>query len=102
MTTEQYITELQNITLNAINALRITGCADKLADSLSEKLEEFAEPPKQTDGKIAIFVDGGIVQGIRSNIAENIDVEIVDADNDPNDADDRWEELQTELPFGNY
>jgi hypothetical protein len=102
MTTEQYITELQNLTLNAINALRITGCADKLADSLSEKLEELAEPPKQTNGKIAIFVEGGIVQGILSNIGETIDVEVVDSDNDIDGAEDRWEELQNELPFGNY
>jgi hypothetical protein len=52
--------------------------------------------------KLAIFVEGGIVQAIRSNIAFEIDIEIVDCDNDPNKADDRWEEMQTELPFGNY
>ena len=45
MTQEQYINELQAVALNAINALRITGCADKRADDLAEKLESLAEPP---------------------------------------------------------
>jgi len=52
--------------------------------------------------KIAIYVEGGIVQGIRSNIGEDLDIEIVDCDNEPDYAEDRWEELQTELNFGNY
>ena len=52
--------------------------------------------------KIAIFVEGGIVQAIRSNISPDLEIEIVDVDNDPDEAEDRWEELQTELEFGNY
>jgi hypothetical protein len=52
--------------------------------------------------KIAIYVEGGIIQGIRSNIGEDLDIEIVDCDNDPDNAEDRWEEIQTELNFGNY
>jgi hypothetical protein len=49
MTQDQYTTELQNIAINAINALRITGCADKRADDLSEKLEALADSPKRKD-----------------------------------------------------
>ena len=56
--------------------------------------------------KIAIYVSGGIVQGVRSNIGQNLEVEIVDADSmynqESNKADEYWEELQTELEFGNY
>jgi len=55
--------------------------------------------------KIAIYVEGGIVQGIRSNISTDLlDIEIVDADGDNQDeARERWDvEIQTELPFGNY
>jgi hypothetical protein len=99
MNQTKYITELQNIAIDAINALRITGCADKKAEYLSEKLEELSEPPKEN---VAIFVEGGIIQGVRSNIGQNLEVEIVDVDNDPDDAEDRWEEIQTELEFGNY
>lgn len=51
--------------------------------------------------KIAIYVSGGIVQGIRSDI-KDLDIEIVDYDNTPETADERWDELQTELEFGNY
>ena len=51
--------------------------------------------------KIAIYVSGGIVQGVRSNISDLIDVEIVDEDNDQDTAEDRWDELQEELPYGN-
>jgi hypothetical protein len=56
---------------------------------------------------IAIYVSGGIVQGVRSNIGQDLEVEIVDADNiescgDEWKAEDRWEELQSELEFGNY
>lgn len=51
---------------------------------------------------IAIYVSGGIVQGVRSNIGQDLEVEIVDEDNEPETAGDRWEELQTELNFGNY
>jgi hypothetical protein len=52
--------------------------------------------------KIAIYISGGILQAIRSNIGTNLEVELVDEDNEPETAVDRWEELQTELNFGNY
>jgi len=55
--------------------------------------------------KIAIYVEGGLIQGIRSNIPPDLlDIEIVDADGDNQDeARERWDvEIQTELPFGNY
>jgi hypothetical protein len=52
--------------------------------------------------KIAIYVEGGIIQGVRSDIGEDLEVEIVDCDSDPDEAEDRWEELGTELEFGNY
>ena len=56
--------------------------------------------------KIAIYVSGGVVQGIRSNM-KDLDVEIVDGDDiedheNANDPDSRWEQLQLELEFGNY
>ena len=51
MTTEQYISQLQTIAINAINALRITGCADKRADDLDEKLEELT-PPSNLDASL--------------------------------------------------
>lgn len=84
--------------LNAINALRIAG-QDKIADNLDERLEAIATQPK-----IAIYVEGGVVQGVRSNIGQELDVEVVDADgwNDDKHPEDRWEEVENELEFGNY
>lgn len=52
--------------------------------------------------KISIYVRGGMVQGVRSNIGADLEIEVVDYDNDPETADIRWEELETELEFGNY
>lgn len=52
--------------------------------------------------KIAVYISGGILQGVRSNIGSDLEVEIVDEDNEPEEVGDRWEELQTELEFGNY
>ena len=57
--------------------------------------------------KIAIYVSGGVVQGVRSNISADLDVEIVDEDNaeaegDADSAEQRWDTLQMEMPFGNY
>ena len=56
--------------------------------------------------KIAIYIEGGIVQAIRSNIGSDLDIEIVDADliNDEEEStsDELWEELESELEFGNY
>ena len=91
--------------LNAINALRIAG-QDKFADDLNERLEAITKTHK-----IAIFIQGGMAQGIRSNIGQDLEVEIVDDDwhplNDPDDdsvvdPEDRWQEIQNELEFGNY
>ena len=52
--------------------------------------------------KIAVYISGGILQGVRSNIGSDLEVEIVDEDNEPEEAGDRWQELQYELEFGNY
>lgn len=54
--------------------------------------------------KIAIYVSGGTVQEVRSNISADLEIEIVDADYthcDDIDPNSRWEQLQGELNFGN-
>jgi len=86
----------QNLFYSAINALRISG-QEKLADDLDQRMENLIETPK-----VAVYVEGGVIQGIRSNLGADLEVEIVDADNEPDKAEDRWEELQSELNFGNY
>jgi len=88
----------QILLLNAINALRCAG-QDKIADHIDERLETIAKTPK-----IAIYIQGGMVQGIRSNIGQDLEVEIVDVDSidEIQVTEDRWEEIQTELEFGNY
>ena len=86
----------QTLFYTAINALRITG-QEKIADALDQRMENLIKTTK-----VAIYVKGGIVQAVRSNIGQDLEVELVDEDNDPDTADDRWEELQTELEFGNY
>jgi hypothetical protein len=86
----------QSLFYTAINALRIAG-QEKLADDLDQRMENLIKIPN-----IAVYVSGGIVQGVRSNIGQDLEVEIVDEDNEPETAGDRWEELQTELNFGNY
>jgi hypothetical protein len=87
----------QILLLNAINALRCAG-QEKIADHIDERLEAITKTPK-----IAIYVKGGMVSAIRSNIGAELDIEIVDADCQQLDyEEDRWEELQTELEFGNY
>lgn len=51
--------------------------------------------------KVAIFVQGGMVQGVRCSVP--IDLMILDADGDCIDKEDleqEWEELQTQLEFG--
>ena len=53
--------------------------------------------------KIAIWIEGGMIQGIRSSV--DIDVEIIDVDwggTDKDEAEKKWETYQTELPFGIY
>ncbi len=82
--------------LNAINTLRIAG-QDKFADNLDERLEAIVTQPK-----IAIYVKGGMVEAIRSNISPELEIEIVDADCEQLEYEDRWDELQSELEFGNY
>jgi len=86
----------QTLFYTAINALRIAG-QETLADDLDQRMENLIKTPK-----VAIYVKGGIVQAVRSNIGQDLEVELVDEDNDPDTADDRWEEIQTELNFGNY
>ena len=86
----------QSLFYSAINALRIAG-QERIADDLDQRMENLIKTPK-----VAIYVKGGIVQAVRSNIGQDLEVELVDEDNDPDTADDRWEELQTELEFGNY
>lgn len=51
---------------------------------------------------IAIYVSGGIVQAVRSNIGPDLEVEIIDEDNEPDTAEERWMELQEKLEYGNY
>ena len=53
--------------------------------------------------KIAIWIEGGLIQGVRSNV--DIELEIIDVDIetvDRDDAEKKWETYQTELPFGIY
>jgi len=50
--------------------------------------------------KIAIWIEGGAIQGARSNV--DIELEIIDLDLDNADKDSaevKWKEYQTELPF---
>lgn len=55
---------------------------------------------------IAIYVEGGMVQAVRSNIGPDIEIEVVDADiydeEGENFSGDYWNELQEKLEFGNY
>ena len=89
----------QSLFYSAINALRIAG-QEKIADDLDQRMEDLLSS-KQIP-KVAVYISGGILQAIRSNIGTNLEVELVDEDNEPETAVDRWEELQTELNFGNY
>jgi len=54
--------------------------------------------------KIAIRIKGGMVEAIRSNIDQYLEIEIVDEDclDETMETKDRWKELQTELEFGNH
>lgn len=53
--------------------------------------------------KIAIYVESGMIQGIRSNLS-GLEIEIIDVDNlnevKVESGLARWDELQTELEFG--
>ena len=86
----------QSLFYSAINALRIAG-QEKLADDFDQRMENLIKTPK-----VAIYVKGGMVEAVRSNIGAELGIEIVDADCEQLDYEDRWEELQTELKFGNY
>ena len=53
--------------------------------------------------KVAIWIEGGMIQGIRSSV--DIDVEIIDIDwggTDREAAEEKWEKYQTELPFNTF
>ena len=53
--------------------------------------------------KIAIWIEGGAIQGVRSNVDIELEIIDVDLDNvDKDDAEKKWETYQTELPFGIY
>ena len=69
--------------------------AIKLYQEISETSVEKAKP------EIAVFVDGGIVKAVRSNISE-LHVQIIDKDNEPESAENTWKDLQNELPYENY
>jgi hypothetical protein len=86
----------QTLFYTAINALRIAG-QENLADDLDQRMENIIKTPN-----IAVYVSGGIVQGVRSNIGQDLEVEVIDADNDPDTAEEQWMELQEKLEFGNY
>jgi hypothetical protein len=67
-----------SLLLSAINALR---CANQF--------------------KIADAFEEGIIQGVRSNIGQDLQVDVIDADNEPDTAEEQWMELQEKLEFGN-
>jgi hypothetical protein len=96
MTTTPTSDTEQTLFYTAINALRIAG-QEKLADDLDQRMENLIKTPN-----IAVYVSGGIVQGVRSNIGQDLEVEVIDADNDPDTAEEQWMELQGKLEFGNY
>ena len=57
-------------------------------------------PPFNMKNKIAIWIEGGAIQGARSNV--DIELEIIDLDIETTDKDSaevKWKEYQTELPF---
>lgn len=89
----------QSLFYSAINALRIAG-QEKIADELDQRMENLL--PDEQIQKIAVYISGGILQGVRSNIGQDLEVEVVDEDNEPEIAEDRWAEIQSELEFGNY
>lgn len=57
-------------------------------------------PPFNMKPKVAIWIEGGAIQGARSNV--DIELEIIDLDIETTDKDSaevKWTEYQTELPF---
>lgn len=89
----------QSLFYSAINALRIAG-QGKIADDLDQRMENLL--PDEQIKKIAVYISGGILQGVRSNIGQDLEVEVVDEDNEPDTAEEQWMELQEKLEFGNY
>jgi hypothetical protein len=89
----------QSLFMNAINVLNLAG-QERIADDLDQRMENLLSSKEVP--KVAVYISGGILQGVRSNIGQDLEVEIVDEDNEPETAVDRWDELQTELNFGNY
>lgn len=77
--------------------------AYEVLEALIGKLNQQPTQPIKTP-KVAIYIKGGIVRSVRSNISTELDIEIVDADCIPYGDEDRWKdkEFQTELEFGNY
>lgn len=65
-------------------------------------------PPFNMKPKVAIWIEGGMIQGIRASI--DLDVEVLDLDVDwadeyaaidrRVDLENKWETYQIELPFG--
>jgi hypothetical protein len=84
--------------MNAINVLKIVG-QERIAEDMEQRMENLIKTPK-----IAIYIKGGMVEAVRSNISSELDIEIVDEDciDEVKYTEDRWEEIQTELEFGNY
>lgn len=53
--------------------------------------------------KVAIFVSGGVVNGVRTNIASNVEVVLVDADDlNWDEANKQWDDAEKECPFPIY
>jgi len=85
--------------MNAINVLNLAG-QERIADDLDQRMENLLSSKEVP--KVALYISGGILQAVRSNIGTNLEVELVDADNDPDTAEEQWMELQEKLEFGNY
>jgi len=85
--------------MNAINVLNLAG-QERIADDLDQRMENLLSSKEVP--KVAVYISGGILQGVRSNIGQDLEVEVIDADNDPDTAEEQWMELQEKLEFGNY
>jgi hypothetical protein len=89
----------QSLFMNAINVLNLAG-QERIADDLDQRMENLLSSKEVP--KVAVYISGGILQGVRSNIGQDLEVEVIDADNDPDTAEEQWMELQEKLEFGNY
>lgn len=52
--------------------------------------------------QIAVLVRGGIVTSVSSNIPGDLIVEVIDYDNNKEEAEERWKEIKNNLPYTNY